>query len=541
MAIVEERVATGENLRKFSRAKATPEEKTQSKKMVAAYCRVSKKIEEQQTSIQTQMESYNLVISEHPDWELAGIYADKGKPGTSKATRPEFLRMVKDAMDGKIDMILVKSISRFSRNTLDMLETIRKLRDKGVGVYFEKEKLNSLSQNSEMLITVYSAFAQEESHSISENMKRGIRQRFEIGVPKWAEVYGYERVGKDEWAPKKGEAEIVAEIYDLYFAGKGAGEIAKILTGRGIEPPGGGEKWLKSSVADILYNEKYIGDCRMQKYFKPDFMKKTSVKNTEMVVDQYYKEGHHEAIVPREFHDYVPLVAAMRDNHRGAVQYPYYGKLICPFCGKAMVKVRIPAGGNTNAWVCGGENKGSLYTKRTKCKPYWVKEPYLSDAVKSAILQLEPWSCPVEVVDYIFGLHKRLRDGGKIEFLDLEKLVESITFLDWETLEVTWLWGEKTAVSYQTPNYVEAPDPLEKLYAAIERNEKKITDRTIESVEANVQRVSEIIKKTRIVADERPGYPPSIVPGYKVPKTKKPEPKKTEPKKSGRKGKKNED
>lgn len=526
MAIVEERVATGENLRKFSRAKATPEEKAQSKKKVAAYCRVSKDIEEQETSIQTQMESYNMVIQEHPDWELAGIYADKGKPGTSKKTRPEFLRMIDDAMHGKIDMILVKSISRFSRNTLDLLETTRQLRDKGVGVYFEKEKLNSLSLNSEMLMTVYSAFAQEESHSISENMKRGIRQRFEIGVPKWAATYGYERVGKDEWVPKKGEAEIVVEIFDLYFAGMGAGQIAGMLEKRGIPAPAGGKKWMKSSVADILRNEKYIGDCRMQKYFKPDFMKKGSVKNTEMLLDQYYKEDHHEAIVPREFLDYVPLVAAMRDTNRGAVQYPYYGKLVCPFCGKPMVKVRIPAGGNTNAWVCGGENKGTLYSKRTKCKPYWVKEPYLSDAVKRAFLQLEPWSCPVEVVDYIFNLHKRLREGGKVEFLDLEKLVESITFLDWETLEVTWLWGEKTLASYKTTSYVESPDPLEKLYAAIERNEKKITDRTIEDVEANVQRVSEIIKKTRIVADERPGYPPSIVPGYKVLKS-------TKPKKSG--------
>lgn len=514
-AIIRQKSAVGENLTVIRRAKAHEIKTKIEKKKVAAYCRVSKDIEEQETSIQTQMESYNRTISEHPDWELAGIYADKGKPGTDMTKRPQFQQMVSDAKMGKIDLILVKSISRFARNTVDLLKVSRELRARNVGIFFEKEKLNSLSQNSEMLMTVYAAFAQEESHSISENMKRGMRERFEMGVPKWANVYGYERTEKDEWTPKRGEAETVIEIFELFFSGKGVKQIAEILNGRDTPPPGGGQQWMNSSVMDILNNEKYIGDCRMQKYYKPDFMKKGSVKNTEMVVNQYYKMEHHEALVPREYLDYVPLVTTMRDSKRGAVQYPYYGRLICPFCGKLMVKVRFPAGGNTNGWVCGGQGKSKFYKSRTECKPYWIKDPYLSTSVKNAVLALDPEEVPLEVIRYLLKAQKRFEEGGNVEFIDLARLVESMTFPDWETLEITWIWGEKTTTAYSAAGYMEAPDPIEKVKRAIANEEKQITDWTVKEIEERTENTRSIIMKTKIIVDERPGYPPTIESGYK--------------------------
>ena len=158
---------------------------------VAAYCRVSKDIKEQETSFITQTTTYDRIISMHPEWELIKIYADKGKTGTSTKKRFEFNQMIEDAKSGKIDLILVKSVSRFFRNTVDLLETIRALRQNNVGVYFEKESINTLNLNSELLITVFAAFAQEESFSISENMQRDIIQRFKLGIPKVSQLYGY--------------------------------------------------------------------------------------------------------------------------------------------------------------------------------------------------------------------------------------------------------------------------------------------------------------------------------------------------------------
>ena len=154
---------------------------------VAAYCRVSKDIEEQESSMATQMMAYERIISLHSEWTLVGIYADKGKTGTNTGKRTEFNRMTDDAKEGKIDLILVKSVSRFSRNPVDLLKTIRELKDHGVGVYFEKENIDTSTLNSELLLTVFAAFAQEESFSISENMRRGMRQRFKLGIPNYEE------------------------------------------------------------------------------------------------------------------------------------------------------------------------------------------------------------------------------------------------------------------------------------------------------------------------------------------------------------------
>lgn len=204
-------------------------EKSLKKLKVAAYCRVSKDIKEQETSFITQTTTYDRIISMHPEWELIKIYADKGKTGTSTKKHFEFNQMIEDAKNGKIDLILVKSVSRFSRNTVDLLETIRTLRQNNVGVYFEKENINTLNLNSELLITVFATFAQEESFSISENMRRCIRQRFNLGIPKVSQLYGYDKLSRNKLTVNKEKALIVKRIFNMYIDGCSTIDIANIL------------------------------------------------------------------------------------------------------------------------------------------------------------------------------------------------------------------------------------------------------------------------------------------------------------------------
>ena len=268
---------------------------------VAAYCRVSKDIEEQESSMATQMMAYERIISQHPEWTLVGIYADKGKTGTNTKKRTEFNRMTDDAKEGKIDLILVKSVSRFSRNTVDLLKTIRELKDYGVGVYFEKENLDTSTLNSELLLTVFAAFAQEESFSISENMRRGMRQRFKLGIPKVSQVYGYDNLERRVLSINDEKSDVVRRIFDMYLNGASTIEIADTLNEEGVKPPiETSEEWYPNSVKCILQNEKYAGDSLMQKYYTANHLEHDSTPNKELLVEQYYKEGTHDALVSRD-------------------------------------------------------------------------------------------------------------------------------------------------------------------------------------------------------------------------------------------------
>ena len=186
---------------------------------VAAYCRVSTNLEIQQSSLEVQISSYRRIIREHPGWKLAGIYTDKGLSGTGASKRVQFQRMIEDAKAGKIDYIIAKSTSRFARNTVDTLSYTRMLKEMGVGVYFEEQKIDTANIASEMLLTIHAAFAQEESHSISENLKKGVRSRFAMGIPKWSETYGLRRTGPDVWEPYEPEAAVVRRIFSMYLDG----------------------------------------------------------------------------------------------------------------------------------------------------------------------------------------------------------------------------------------------------------------------------------------------------------------------------------
>ena len=216
---------------------------TQKKRRVAAYCRVSSELEAQEVSFEMQVRVYTEKILANPGWELAGIYADEGVTGTSAAKRTRFMQMIADCEAGKIDCIITKSISRFARNTLECLGFIRKLQKIGVQILFEKEGIDTGSSYSEMILTILAAFSQEESRSISENVKWGIRKRYEDGIDRWAKIYGYAAVGEETYRIVKEEAGVIRRIFWSCEHGESTGQIADKLNLEGIPAPGGGASW----------------------------------------------------------------------------------------------------------------------------------------------------------------------------------------------------------------------------------------------------------------------------------------------------------
>lgn len=278
------------------------------KRKVAAYARVSTDQEEQLTSYEAQVDYYTNYIKSRDDWEFVDVYTDEGISGTSTKHREGFNKMVKSALAGNIDLIITKSVSRFARNTVDSLTTIRKLKDIGCECYFEKENIWTFDGKGELLLTIMSSLAQEESRSISENVKWGHRKRFADGkvtVP-FNHFLGYKRGEDGNLVIDEEQAVIVKRIYREYLSGSTAVAIAKGLTNDGIETPGHKQKWHASTVRSILTNEKYKGEALLQKYYTPDFLtKKQKVNNGE--IQQYYVENNHPAIIEPEIFEMVRI------------------------------------------------------------------------------------------------------------------------------------------------------------------------------------------------------------------------------------------
>ncbi|MGI6777914.1 MAG: recombinase family protein [Acetivibrionales bacterium] len=268
---------------------------------VAAYCRVSTDSDEQSTSYETQIEHYTTYISNHPDWEFAGIFADDGISGTNTKKREEFNRMIDECMAGNIDMIITKSISRFARNTLDCLKYIRQLKEKNIPVFFEKENINTMDSKGEVLLTIMASLAQQESQSLSQNVKLGLQYRYQQGEIQinCARFLGYTKDENKHLVIVPEEAEIVKRIYREYLEGASMLKIARGLEADGILNGAGNERWHTSNINHILRNEKYIGDALLQKTYTVDFLTKKRVKNNG-IVPQYYVENNHEPIIPRE-------------------------------------------------------------------------------------------------------------------------------------------------------------------------------------------------------------------------------------------------
>lgn len=323
---------------------------------VAAYARVSSDKDAAFRSLEAQTEYYEDYVAAHSGWELAGIYSDNGISGTI-VNRPEFQRMLEDCRAGKIDLVITKSITRFARNTVVLLQTVRELKRLGVDCYFEKETMHSISPDGELLLTLLAMYAEEEARSASENQLWRIKKKFENGEPWVGKMLGYRLIdGKLVTVPE--EAEIVQRIYREYLSGMGIYMIAKRLILEGVSPENG-NTWNTNSIRKILTNEKYIGNMILQKTFRPDFRTKVG-KINRGEVRKYCVEGSHEAIIdPATFEQVQTEMEERAKKHRYAVNAPnekahlFSGLIRCGYCGYRFKHYRTNAGKyDKSVWAC---------------------------------------------------------------------------------------------------------------------------------------------------------------------------------------------
>ena len=297
-------------------AKADMEGYERPKPRVCAYCRVSTDMDTQALSYELQVQNYTEYITSNPDWEFAGIYADKGISGTSLRHRDDFNRMIADCEAGQIDLIVTKAVTRFARNVVDAISTVRKLKQLSppVGVYFETERINTLDTTSETYLGLISLFAQGESESKSESLKWSYIRRWKRGTgiyPTWS-LLGYEVDEEGHWVIVENEAELIRVIYDMYLNGHSSPQIAEILTRSGIPTATKKSVWSSGAVLGILRNEKYCGDVLCQKTITLDVFTHKSVKN-KGDKKQYFIEGHHEAIIEKD--DWLLVQKLIRERH----------------------------------------------------------------------------------------------------------------------------------------------------------------------------------------------------------------------------------
>lgn len=370
---------------------------TERRLKVAAYCRVSTDQEEQESSYEAQISYYTEKINGNSEWQMAGIFADEGITGTQAKKRPEFLKMIRKCRERKIDIILTKSLSRFARNTVDSLKYIRDLKALGIAIVFEKENINTLETDTEMMLTIMSCFAQAESESISKNVSWGIRQSFKNGnVPiQYKKLLGYRKGadGNAEIVPE--EAEVVKEIYRLYLDGMSLNMIVEKLNEKGLTTKGNGSPYRKEVVQRILTNEKYTGDALLQKTYVTDCItKKTRKNNGELPM--YLVKNHHEPIISRVDFNRVQEEMARRSAKRViadkltkgeqgkySAKYALSELLICGECGSHYRRVTWTAKGFKEIkWRC--INRIQYGKKKCHNSPTVDEQP-LHKAIISAI------------------------------------------------------------------------------------------------------------------------------------------------------------
>lgn len=365
---------------------------------VAAYCRVSTTLEQQESSYEAQVSYYTEKIQSNPNWKLAGIYADDGKSATNTKKRDDFKTMIEDCVAGKIDLVLTKSVSRFARNTVDSLQNIRKLKEKNIGVYFEKEGVNTLEGTGELLITILSSQAQEESRNLSENTRWGLVRRFENGIVSvnHKKFLGYTKDENGELIIVPEEAELVRRIFRLYLEGASILQITRALEADRIKTVTGKDKWHCSVIEKMLQNEKYMGDALLQKTYTVDFLTKKRVKN-QGIVPQYYIEDNHEPIIPKELFYRVQEEKARRASmHKSSItrkakqekskyssKYALSDLMVCGECGHPYRRQTWSKyGEKSGVWRCESRLKNG--TKNCRHSPT-LKEKPLYEAIMTAI------------------------------------------------------------------------------------------------------------------------------------------------------------
>ena len=403
-------------------------------------------------------------IESHEDYTMAGIYADEGITATNTKKREDFKRMIQDCEKGNIDLVITKSISRFARNTQDCLFYARKLKELRIPIIFEKENINTMDASGELLFTILSSLAQEESRNISENCKWAIRHNFAKGKPtlNTKNFLGYDKDDEGNLVINKKQAELVKRIFRMYEEGLSENEIGHVLRDEGIKGVRG-DSWPNTAIKNLLQNEKYCGDLLMQKTYTVDFLSKKKAKNNGEV-EQYFIEDDHEAIIPKDEWKAVQLELARREKFREEVGMgiysncfsPYSGHVICPKCGKPYRK----CGGRNNDrdfWMCSSKKKDGAGA----CCAENVRTTALDEAFKIAWNSLvsdyssikDDWENKISEGDPLERLRAKqflfqTKEGPVREaYPELIKLVlERINVIDKKTFEVHFLDGSAKKV-----------------------------------------------------------------------------------------------
>ena len=407
-------------------------------KRVAAYCRVSTDSEEQLTSYENQKKFYTDMIAKNPEWQLAGIYADEGISGTRADKRPEFNNMIKACLAGKIDYIITKSVSRFARNTVDCLDYVRMLRSRGIGIFFEEQNIDTLKSDSELYLVIYAGFAQSESESISKNITWSYRKRFEDGRPifVYKKLLGYKKGpdGEPEIVPE--EAKIVERIFTMYLSGMTVDVISKRLQSEGISVPGKDFSFGKTMVMSVLRNEKYCGDCILQKTVTVDCISKTRKRNTGEA-PMYIVENSHAAIISRETYNRAQEELSRRkakapQSRKTAItasgkysKYALTDVLICGECGSRYRRVTWTSRGQKRVvWRCINRlENGKKYCQHSPT----IYEPALQEAIVRAINRFND----EDAATYMTLMKATIREaiganGGSDEIDLLERRIDAL-------------------------------------------------------------------------------------------------------------------
>ncbi|HIU70228.1 MAG TPA: recombinase family protein [Candidatus Enterosoma merdigallinarum] len=459
------------------------------KRRVAAYARVSTDNEEQLTSYEAQVDYYTKYIERRPDWSFAGIYTDEGISGTNTKRREGFKRMIDDAMNGKIDLIITKSISRFARNTVDSLVNIRKLKEHNVECYFEKENIYTFDSKGELLITIMSSLAQEESRSISQNVTWGQRKRFadgKVSMP-YKAFLGYEKGENSDIVINDEEAKVVRRIYYQFLKGDSLGKISADLTNDGVLTPRGKTNWTKSTLLSILKNEKYKGDALLQKSFTVNFLEHKTKKN-EGEVPQYYVQDSHPAIIPKEDWELVQIELTRRKDLGYTYSYknPFVAKLYCEDCGGYYGKKKWHSGSTYEKEVlqCNDKFKNKCHTptlEEDDVKRRFLKAYNLIISNKESIIK------DIELVISVIGDSSKI--DGEINKLtkELEEMANEFNLLvkmNTKTQQDQSIWRKKYAELEE--KYKKKESEYKKLVT--EKEERKLK-------ESNLKTFIEMLKK----------------------------------------------
>ena len=427
---------------------------TPTKRKVAGYARVSTDSEEQLTSYEAQVDYYSNYIRSNPEREFVDVYTDEGITALNTKKREGFNRMVADALDGKIDLIVTKSVSRFARNTVDSLTTVRKLKERGVEVYFQKENIYTLDSKGELLITIMSSLAQEESRSISENVTWGQRKRFadgKVSIP-YGQFLGYRKGADGLPEIVLEEAEVVRDIYRMFIEGMSTNAIAKKLTENGVPTPSGKQKWQRQTIDSILANEKYKGSALLQKKFTIDFLQK-KMKPNEGEVPQYYVKHSHPAIIQPDEWERVQLEITHRRNSEKRVNCnsPFSAKLVCGDCGEYYGSKVWHSNSKykRTIWQCNGKFKGEC-----KCTTPHLYEEEIKERFISALSEL-------------LSDRETLLDNGRLILEEMTDCTEIDTELHDTSIELDLLAGlirncitENATTALEQSDYIERYNKL---------------------------------------------------------------------------------